>query len=149
LKHLSISTSHDLAYSTRLSDVNRMDSPEKSKATMDFSVLRTLRIGDSLSAFNVRWLTEECRFPSLDSLDLDLWDVYNEYEMENRFKSFLLSLRPLRSLNYVDVTFLTPCLLYLTVQNTHYGAFTCSCQDNLTIVVSIPLLTCGHPRIQT
>jgi hypothetical protein len=39
---------------------------------MDFSVLRTLRIGDSLSAFHVRWLTEDCQFPSLDSLDLNL-----------------------------------------------------------------------------
>lgn len=98
LEHLSISTSHDLADSTRLLDVDRMGSLEKLRTMMDFSVLRTLRIGDTLSAIHVRWLTEECQFPSLDSLDLDLWDVYNAYEMENRFNSFLLSLPPLRSL---------------------------------------------------
>lgn len=99
LEHLSISTSHHhLAYSMPLLDVDRMGSLEKLGSMMDFSVLRTLKIGDSLSAFHVRWLTEECQFPSLDSLDLDLWDVYNAHEMENRFNSFLLSLRPLRSL---------------------------------------------------
>lgn len=99
LEHLSISTSHHhLAYSTPLLDVDRMGSLEKLRTMMDFSALRTLKIGDSLSAFHVRWLTEECQFPSLDSLDLDLWDVYNAHEMENRFNSFLLSLRPLRSL---------------------------------------------------
>jgi hypothetical protein len=72
LEHLSVSTSHHLSYSTRLSDVDRMGSLGKLRAMMDFSVLRTLRIGDSLSAFHVRWLTEDCQFPSLDSLDLNL-----------------------------------------------------------------------------
>jgi hypothetical protein len=98
LEHLSVSTSHDLSYSTRLSDADRMGSLEKLRTMMNFSALRTLRIGDSLSAFHVQWLTEECQFPCLDSLDLNLWDVYNAHEMENRFNSFLLSLRPLRSL---------------------------------------------------
>jgi hypothetical protein len=98
LECLSVSTSHDLSYSTRLSDTARMGSLEKLRTMMDFSTLRTLRIGDSLSAFRVRWLREECQFPYLDSLDLNLWDVYNAHEMENRFNSFLLSLRPLRSL---------------------------------------------------
>ena len=94
LEYLSISTSHHhLAYSTPLLEVDRMGSLEKLRMMMDFSALRTLKIGDSLSAFHVRWLTEECQFPSLDALDLDLWDVYNAYEMENRFNSFLLSLR--------------------------------------------------------
>lgn len=98
LERLSVSTSHDLSYSTRLSDTARMGSLERLRTMMDFSALRTLRIGDSLSAFHVRWLTEECQFPCLDSLDLNLWDVYNAHEMENRFNSFLLSLQPLRSL---------------------------------------------------
>ena len=99
LEHLSISTSHHhLAYSSPLLDVDRMGSLEKLRTMMDFSALRTLKIGDALSAFHLRWLTEECQFPSLDSLDLYLWDVYNAHEMENRFNSFLLSLQPLRSL---------------------------------------------------
>jgi len=101
LGHLSISTTYDLRPSMRRlsdSDLARMGSLVKLRTMMDFSALRTLRIGDSLAASHVRWLTEHCQFPSLDSLDLDLWDVYNAYEMESVFNSFLLSLRPLRSL---------------------------------------------------
>nr|OQO27821.1 hypothetical protein B0A51_04656 [Rachicladosporium sp. CCFEE 5018] len=99
LEHLSVSTSHHCArLRTGLSDVDRMGSLEKLRGMMDISALRTLRIGDMLSASHVRWLTEECQFPCLDSLDLDLWDVYNAHEMENRLNSFLLSLPPLRSL---------------------------------------------------
>jgi hypothetical protein len=102
LERLSVSTSRDLSYSTHLSDTARRSSLEKLRTMMDFSALRTLRIGESLSAFHFRWLTEDCQFPCLDSLDLSLWDVYNAHEMENRFNSFLLSLRPLRSLKLRD-----------------------------------------------
>lgn len=100
LEHLSISTSHDLRSSRRLSDsdLERMASLVKLRTMMDFSALRTLRIGDSLAASHLRWLTEECQFPSLESLDLSLDDVYNAYEMEITLNSFLHSLRPLRSL---------------------------------------------------
>ncbi|KAK6423948.1 hypothetical protein LTR95_016451, partial [Oleoguttula sp. CCFEE 5521] len=98
LEHLSVSTSHHLARSTALLDADRMGSLEKLRSMMNFSLLRTLRIGDMLSASHVRWLTEECQFPSLDSLGLDLWDVYNAHEMEIRLNNFLLSLPPLRSL---------------------------------------------------
>ncbi|OQO02558.1 hypothetical protein B0A48_12086 [Cryoendolithus antarcticus] len=98
LEHLSISTLHHLTGPTDRSDAERMGSLVKLRGMMDISALRTLRIDDSLSASNVQWLTEECHFPVLESLDLDLWDVYNAEEMENRLNSFLLSLPPLRSL---------------------------------------------------
>nr|OQO32049.1 hypothetical protein B0A51_00587 [Rachicladosporium sp. CCFEE 5018] len=98
LEHLSISTSHHLKGPTDLSDSDRMGSLEKLRSMMDISALRTLRIGDWLSASHLRWLTEECQFPVLDSLDLDLWDVYNADEMEIRLNNFLHSLPPLRSL---------------------------------------------------
>ncbi|KAM0702080.1 hypothetical protein Q7P35_010990 [Cladosporium inversicolor] len=103
LEHLSVSTSHHhLSYSTPLLDVDRMGSLEKLRTMMDFSVLRTLKIGDMLSASHVQWLTEECHFPCLDSLQLSLWDVSNAYEMEDRLNSFLLSLPPLRRLKLCD-----------------------------------------------
>lgn len=100
LEHLSVSTSYPLRSSRRLSDsdMDKIGSLIKLGTMMDFSALWTLRIGDDLAASHLRWLTEECQFPSLESLDLDLWDVYNPYEMEIELNSFLHSLRPLRSL---------------------------------------------------
>ena len=100
LEHLSVSTQYHLRSSRRLSDsdMDNIGSLVKLRMMMDFSALRTLRIRDSLAASHLRWLTEECQFPSLDSLDLELWDVYNPYEMEIELNSFLHSLRPLRSL---------------------------------------------------
>jgi hypothetical protein len=98
LEHLSITTSSYLASSAaRQSDVHRMGSLQKLRTLMDFSVLRTLEIGDWLSASHMQWLTEQCQFPRLDSLSLQPWDPYNT-EMETRLNTFLLSLPPLRSL---------------------------------------------------
>lgn len=103
LEHLSVSTTYDLRPSMRRmsdSDLARMGSLVKLSTMMDFSTLRHLRIGDSLAASHLQWLTKECQFLSLESLDLDLSDVYNAFEMEHSFNSFLRSLRPLRSLKF-------------------------------------------------
>jgi hypothetical protein len=94
LRNSSASASHleHLTFSTSPEDT--MTCLQTLRTMMDFSMLRSLRIVNPLSASQVLWLTEECRFPSLESLDFAPADVYNE----SCLNGFLLSLPPLRSL---------------------------------------------------
>jgi hypothetical protein len=66
----------------------------------DFSVLRSLKVHYHLTSSELRWLTDNCQFGSLESLvikpELDAEDTMEE--LADATESFLLSLPPLREL---------------------------------------------------
>jgi hypothetical protein len=67
---------------------------------IDFSVLRSLKVHYSLSSIELRWLTSNCQFRSLETLliapSLDVDDTFKE--LADATESFLLNLPPLKSL---------------------------------------------------
>jgi hypothetical protein len=66
----------------------------------DFSVLRSMKVHYYLTSSELRWLTDNCQFRSLDTLvikpELDAEDTMEE--LADATESFLLSLPPLREL---------------------------------------------------